>query len=265
MMRAMGEKRRQLVRGAPGQLVACYSGALLLPVLLMLTGCAGGPDREEGQAVADTHVLAGDVLYRERQALPAGAVVELALRDRETGQEVAGARLQPEQEVPVPFHVEVDLAGIDRERDHVLSARITDAHGRTRWHLDEPLAVDLAQPRTRAQLVLQRGEGDSGAGSPERRVDFLARGDNPGWQLEVVDREHIALVTDGGQTRIYTPAPEPEFDGGVMTYHSRADGHDLLVQVYRETCTDAQGESYPYMVDVELDGRLFSGCGRGGY
>ena len=244
--------------------------ALLVSALLAaaLAGCGATPDAGPEEASAE-HIVTGDVLYRERQALPPGAVVVVSARDLESGEILVEERLEARHEVPIPFRLELRRDQLESAGNHGLQARILDGGGRTAWHTPQPVPIDVSGPRSRAELLLRAGDGeDSAFGEHSRRVDFRARGSDPDWELEVIDGERMAMAWDDGSNRVYTPAPEPTFSGARMTYHSRTDNHDLLVRVYRESCEEEEeegsGTAYPYTVDVELDGRLFSGCGRGG-
>lgn len=97
-----------------------------------------------------------------------------------------------------------------------------------------------------------------------RGVDFRAVGDEPGWYLEIERGKQIRFVTDYGQTRIYTPVPEPETQPRAQRtiYHARTEAHDLRVVITGQPCRGTMAaEAYAAAVTVVLDGREHRGCG----
>jgi putative lipoprotein len=78
--------------------------------------------------------LTGSVTYRERIALPAGAVVHVALLDVSLvgtpARVIAQQEIRPTGQVPIPFLLEYDRAAIDPGHRYGLRATISDAGGR---------------------------------------------------------------------------------------------------------------------------------------
>lgn len=98
-----------------------------------------------------------------------------------------------------------------------------------------------------------------------RGVRFRAVGNEPGWHLEIEPGRQIALVTDYGANRIFTPVPTPATDAaaGRTTYHATTEAHDLRVTIDDTPCQDSMsGAQFPSGVTVVLDGRRYVGCGR---
>lgn len=95
-------------------------------------------------------------------------------------------------------------------------------------------------------------------------VDFRAVGQEPGWILDVYTRGVIKFVWDYGESygefAVATPNTAQE---GATRYEANSDGRTLVVTIRRSPCQDAMsGEAYPATVEVVIDGRTLSGCGR---
>lgn len=113
---------------------ACLRRQFLLIVAgLTLTACAGAaPDSETPDAPAGalSGALSGDVSWRERMALPPGAVVEVRLLD--VSRADAPARVLAETRIedavgsPVPFALSYDPAEITARGRYALRATIRD-------------------------------------------------------------------------------------------------------------------------------------------
>lgn len=118
-----------------------------------------------------TAVLEGKATYRERIALPPGAVFEASIQDVAIADApatlLASTRFTPEGQVPIAFRIEYDPAKLDPRARYSLSARIT-VDGRLRWITDQyyPAFVDgRPQPDT---LLLRAVEPAPEARQPLR-------------------------------------------------------------------------------------------------
>lgn len=119
-------------------------------------------------AMAEVKTLSGSVAYRERMALPAGAVVDVKLLDVSRADApavtLAETTITPEHQVPVPFSLEYDDAAIEPGYTYVLVARIsvdgkllylnTTAHPLFRGGED---ATDIMVERVSGPLTLTGG------------------------------------------------------------------------------------------------------------
>lgn len=95
-------------------------------------------------------------------------------------------------------------------------------------------------------------------------VDFRAVGQEPGWMLDIHVQGPIVLLWDYGANRFEFPAAEPTYpQEGATRYESSDRGHTLVVTTRRFPCQDAMsGQAYPAAVDVVIDGRTLTGCGK---
>lgn len=90
---------------------------------------------------------------------------------------------------------------------------------------------------------------------------FRARGNEPGWSLEMGE-ETMTLVTDYGKTKRTMPRPPAQATAEGQRYATTAEGKDIVVTVMDRPCADAMtGMPYPQAVVVQADGRELKGCG----
>jgi putative lipoprotein len=207
-------------RGAADRLAA----ALGLLVLLLLSLLAATT------AMASLATIEGAAVYRERMALPEGAVLEVELLDISRADapavRLASLRVKPQGQVPIPFTLHYDPALIDGRYSYAVSARIL--------HDGRLLFVsDTIHP------VLKRGAGDTvevglvrvAAGLPEPAAPGLAGPAlvGPIWVAEDIDRRgviddlqsHVCFGADG----------QAEGSGGCNTFAGgyRLDGDRLEI------------------------------------
>lgn len=95
-------------------------------------------------------------------------------------------------------------------------------------------------------------------------VDFRGVGQEPGWLLDIYQRDAIRLLWDYGESLADFPLTAPSYpQEGATHYETQADGRTLAVTIRRFPCQDAMsGEAYPATVEVVIDGRTLRGCGR---
>jgi putative lipoprotein len=95
-------------------------------------------------------------------------------------------------------------------------------------------------------------------------VDFRAIGQEPGWLLDIYQRERIRLLWDYGDSLADFPLSEPTSPReGATRYDTQAAGRTLSITITRFPCQDAMsGEAYPATVELVIDGRTLNGCGR---
>lgn len=122
-----------------------FVGAAAAALCALLLGACSTPEADAGGA--RTAVLEGKATYRERMALPPGAVFEASIQDVAIADApaklLATTRFAPEGQVPIAFRIEYDPATLDPRARYALSARIT-VDGRLRWITDQhyPAFVD---------------------------------------------------------------------------------------------------------------------------
>ncbi len=92
-------------------------------------------------------------------------------------------------------------------------------------------------------------------------ADFRAVGNEPGWELLIIDGR-IILDTDYGTTRIEVPLPTPSTDRKKRTTVWKTEG--LTLQITGKRCADTMAdEAYESTVTVILPGgQTLQGCGK---
>jgi heat shock protein HslJ/uncharacterized lipoprotein YbaY len=90
---------------------------------------------------------------------------------------------------------------------------------------------------------------------------FRARGQEPGWNVTLADGR-AELVLDYGQQRVSLPLFATSSEGRVTRFRAADGTHRMAMDVARRQCNDSMsGMPYPYVVALEFDDRVLSGCG----
>ena len=94
----------------------------------------------------------------------------------------------------------------------------------------------------------------------ETSTTFRARGNEPGWRLDI-DGERMTLVTQSGEKRV-APIPAAQRTNAFTRYATRVEGSDVTATIFNRPCKDTMtGMPHPHAVEVVLDGRKLTGCG----
>lgn len=119
-------------------------------------------------STAAQRIIAGEVLYRERIALPPDAVVVVTLADVSLADApsttIAEQTIDPTGQVPIRFSLAFDEAAIQPGRTYALQARIKV--GETLWfindvrHAIDPLAAN--EPQTMLLKMVRQSQDQSG-------------------------------------------------------------------------------------------------------
>jgi heat shock protein HslJ len=92
-------------------------------------------------------------------------------------------------------------------------------------------------------------------------ANFSARGNEPGWHVEVGDGG-VMFRTQNGETLTVSPAPEPRTVDGARIYETTAQGQAFALTVEDKICVDTMsGMPHPQTAAVVWGARRFSGCG----
>ena len=114
--------------------------------------------------------LSGNVIYRSRMALPAGAVVKVTLQDISKAdapaEPIASATIPAEgSQVPIPFQLEYDRSRILDNHSYSVSARIEDEQGRLLFISDTRTVVITGGNPVDNVTVMTRPAGRRAYGS----------------------------------------------------------------------------------------------------
>ena len=122
-----------------------------------LSACSGEPEAPAaGTAMsAQAITIAGNLFYRERIALPPGAVAVAELEIADSGTVIAEAReTLADRSVPVAITLGVDRAGLPQDAGVVFRGSI-EVDGMRQWQ-SEPVPVDLTSAEVDLGRVLLR-------------------------------------------------------------------------------------------------------------
>jgi putative lipoprotein len=131
-----------------------------------MMGCARNPESSSGGTVT------GTVAYRDRMALPPGAVVQVQLSD--VSRQDAPARVVAEttitpggRQVPIPFELHYDPGAIDQKHSYAVRATIRDGD-RLLYTTNTAAPVITRGNPTQVPLMLVRASGT--AGTPQAQL-----------------------------------------------------------------------------------------------
>jgi putative lipoprotein len=168
--------RRQAGRMEPTRRTA------LAAALILLAAPAGA---------AQDVVITGTAAYRERIALPPGAVLEVELRDISRADApaplLAATRVAPAGQVPIAFALRVDPARIDPRGRYAVSARLL-VDGAVRWRADRVHPVLTGGAGHAVDLLLVR----AAAGASEGLVGA--------WQVQQIAGQALPAATPASIT-----------------------------------------------------------------
>ena len=126
---------------------------------LLLAAAATAPSR---RAMAEAGTLRGTATYRERIALPPGAVLEVMLEETSRADapaaRIAEARVVAQHQVPIPFALTCDMARIDPRGRYAVRATL-GIDGRAMFRTDGAHPVALAGDGAAMELRLVRAAG----------------------------------------------------------------------------------------------------------
>ncbi len=100
-------------------------------------------------------------------------------------------------------------------------------------------------------------------------IDFIARGNEPNWTLEIDLEKSINFATMD-DIKLNNPAVAgiKAQDSDVTLYRSKSEKGELIITVIKDNCEDnMSGDKFPYKVRVEAKGlddanyKTFEGCG----
>jgi heat shock protein HslJ/membrane-bound inhibitor of C-type lysozyme len=94
---------------------------------------------------------------------------------------------------------------------------------------------------------------------PADQAPFRARGNEPGWNLEIRGNR-LALTLDYGARQLEAKLPKP-IDNEAMRVYELPE-RDLSIRISNQPCRDSMtGMPYPSTVAIEIEDRELNGCG----
>jgi len=98
-----------------------------------------------------------------------------------------------------------------------------------------------------------------------RGVTFRGTGNEPGWLLEIGPANRLMFEDGYGSMRVVFQSLPPRTDSppGITVHESSSSAQRLKVTLQLQTCADTMAdETFPYTVNIEIDGVKRRGCGR---
>src|SRR6056297_982917 len=259
-----------------------------LSAILLAAGCAGSIPNPSPLTVK------GELTYRERIALPAGATARIEIREYT----VNGFSLVAEQRIdltgrqaPIPFELEVDRRAIDNEALHEL--RGITSHGGYARRATEPKVLNLVSDAIRTgtlhlrpldriafgtayrcgEVPVQLGRLDeaprlvidgrtsrmrpAAEGSGER----LVAADDPTTTVRVGAAD-VKLVPDYGESTREMKLLGRETERDTTRFRASSGANAALISATATICRDsATGMPHPYAVVVQTRDDRHTGCG----
>jgi membrane-bound inhibitor of C-type lysozyme/uncharacterized membrane protein len=96
-------------------------------------------------------------------------------------------------------------------------------------------------------------------------VDFRALGNEPGWYMEISNKQDILLVTDYGQRtyRFLSSVINYEPDNRTTTYSASSNENRIEAVIKGDPCRDTMsGEAFSATVSVIINDKRYTGCGK---
>lgn len=127
--------------------------------------------------------------------------------------------------------------------------------------VDATLEAEIAAANAVQEALAQMPPAD---GARAAGVDFRGVGQEPGWIVDIYQRDRIRVLLDYGETLLDFPLPAPTYQvEGATQYSTQAEGRALTITIRRAPCEDVMsGEPYASTVELVIDNRTLTGCGK---
>lgn len=129
---------------------------------------------------------------------------------------------------------------------------------------DAPGAGNQAEVFVLEQLLYAGAPAADGkCATPPADAVVTARGNEPGWTVEITETKASWKQADADQIVLETV--QSEDTEGTVSYRAKAEGHELELLIDAQTCRDlVTDEFFAFAARAVLDGREFRGCARVG-
>jgi len=168
--------------------------------------------------------LTGSLTYRERMALPEGAVARVTLLDVSAidmaARVVAEREIRPSGQVPIPFTLAFAPGELEPDHRYGLRATISDANGKLLFTTATALPVLTRDAPSPVEVVLQRALAATPGGA---RV-FAYECADLRFRVEVTP-DHALLFSGGQRTALphVAAASGAKYSDGTTTFWSHGD------------------------------------------
>jgi putative lipoprotein len=192
-----------------------------LAALALAAACASpaGPAR-----------LTGSVSYRERIALPPGALLRVTLVDVSLigapERVIAEREIRPEAQVPIPFVLELAPRQIDPERRYGLRASLSGPEGRVLWTTASAVPVLTQGAPDAVEVWVRRVSAAPPAGTRVLAYDC----EGLSFHVEVAEQRALVFLPGRNVTLPRVPSGSgAQYSDGSATFWSK--GEEALLRV----------------------------------
>lgn len=214
------------------------------------SGDAAGVDAAGAAAPQAQAELSGTVAYRERIALPKGAVVKVELRDVSRADAPAGVlaiqTIRTQQQVPIPFALPYDPAKIDQSHRYAVRAEIRTAGDALMWTtMDAYPVLTNGAPADGVDIVVKRVVSKDAAAAGEGYTPNES-GITAVFACPTLGRLTVTFgpgemqLARAGETRVFSQAPSADgarFTEGDDEFWNKGDDAMVTLDGVKETCT----------------------------
>lgn len=129
---------------------------------------------------------------------------------------------------------------------------------------DAPGAGNQAEVFVLEQLLYAGAPAADGkCATPPADAVVTARGNEPGWTVEITETK--ASWQQEGADQIVLETVQSEDTEGTVSYRAKAEGHELELVIDAQMCRDlVTDEFFAFAARAVLDGKEFRGCARVG-
>lgn len=213
------------------------TAALPLAAALLTAGCGTAPQTPVGRgSMLQAHVWQcsdGSTIHTRNIASPPAIALRTASETRTLPQVRAASGVRY-QDATMQFWTKGDGATFERQPGTTTECR-----------------------ENRSQSLLEDAR--------VRGITFRGTGNEPGWLLEIGPDNRLMFEDGYGSMRVVFQSLPPRSDSppGVTVHENTSSAQRLKVTLRRQKCADTMSdETFPYTVDIEIDGVKRRGCGR---
>ena len=254
-----------------------FGAAAATALMTALAGCQHALPTEEMTVEEATVVeevtepaslmVTGSATYREKIALPEGAVLSVTLEDVAMADAVA-RRIEtydiPMDGISVPQAFELSVPDAETKTAKLaVRAKITSADGDL---LFTTTTINPALPTGGdiGMIVMERVAAQPAAEPVKTDVEKLeltGRGNEPGWSVRLKDGV-VNLSHQFGTETLAAKATSLSEDGATRTINAYDGDRLVIITQTMEPCADdSTGAMMPYAVTVQVGERVLKGCG----
>jgi uncharacterized lipoprotein YbaY/heat shock protein HslJ len=163
--------------------------------------------------VAGNAVLEGTATYRERMALPEGAIFEASLEDASIADapaDVLGSIRIPAPSVPpISFRIPYDPKRVDAKRNYVVRARIVH-EGRLLFTTDTAYLIPSGDA-PRVEILLRRASGDAEETTSAVLTGVYTYAADAGWFIECGTGRRLPVAQEGDNAALESAYGEARY------------------------------------------------------